>query len=171
MGSSPAQTFISWVRILLKAWTSVYTLCVCVCVCACVLSCLGRSLATGSSPVQGVLTTVCKIHNFIINSEREQVREPNPSSKRKRKKCFLCLGDLWVLCHEQSVAAPQLFKDWRNLIPWSRVLGKLIFVHLANKCGPSYWTRRISTCATIGVYPEPAEFSLHPDISQIHFDK
>jgi hypothetical protein len=43
------------------------------------LLCVGSCLATGWSPIQGVLPTVYKIHNFIINSEWEQARQPNPS--------------------------------------------------------------------------------------------
>jgi hypothetical protein len=42
------------------------------------LPCVGSGLATGLSPVQEVLQTVYKIHNFRINSEWEQAREPNP---------------------------------------------------------------------------------------------
>jgi hypothetical protein len=37
------------------------------------------------TPVQGVLQTVYKIYNFIINSEWEQAREPNPSREMKEK--------------------------------------------------------------------------------------
>jgi hypothetical protein len=44
-----------------------------------VLSCVGSGLESGWSPVQGVLPTVYMIHNFRINSEWEQAREPNPS--------------------------------------------------------------------------------------------
>jgi hypothetical protein len=53
--SSPARTLGSWVRILLKAWMSVcfYSLFV--------FSCVSSGLATGSSPVQGVLSS--KIRN------------------------------------------------------------------------------------------------------------
>jgi hypothetical protein len=43
-----------------------------------VLSCVGSGLATGLSPVQGVLPSVCKIHNFKINFEWEETRVPNP---------------------------------------------------------------------------------------------
>jgi hypothetical protein len=41
-----------------------------------VLSCVGRGFSTGCSPVQGGLPAVCKIHNFGINSEQEQAKEP-----------------------------------------------------------------------------------------------
>jgi hypothetical protein len=58
--SSPAQTLGSWVRITLEAWMSVRVSSVFV------LSCVCSSLATGWSPVQGVLPTVYKIHNFRI---------------------------------------------------------------------------------------------------------
>jgi hypothetical protein len=47
-----------------------------------VLSYVGSGLAMGWSPVQAVLPTVYKIHNFRINCEWEQVREPNPSTKQ-----------------------------------------------------------------------------------------
>lgn len=40
---------------------------------------VGSGLATGLWPVRGVMPTICKIHNFIINSERELVREHDPS--------------------------------------------------------------------------------------------
>jgi hypothetical protein len=53
--SSLARTLGSWVRIPLKAWMS---LCV---YCVCVVLCVGSCLATGWSPVQGVLPTACRI--------------------------------------------------------------------------------------------------------------
>jgi hypothetical protein len=40
---------------------------------------VGSGLATGWSPVQGVLPTVYTIHSFRINSEWEQARERNLS--------------------------------------------------------------------------------------------
>jgi hypothetical protein len=49
----------------------------------CVVLCVGSGLATGSFPVQGVLPTAYKIHNFRINSEWEQAREYNPSRLKK----------------------------------------------------------------------------------------
>jgi hypothetical protein len=45
-----------------------------------VLPCVGSGLEMGWSPVQGVLPTVYKIHNFWINSEWEQARKPNAST-------------------------------------------------------------------------------------------
>jgi hypothetical protein len=52
---SLALTLGSWVRIPLKAWM----FCVCMCsFCVCVILCLGRSLATGWSLVQGALPSV-----------------------------------------------------------------------------------------------------------------
>jgi hypothetical protein len=69
---SAAETLRSWVRIPLEEWISAFILFA--------LQCVGSGLATGSSPVQAVLPTVHKIHNFRINSEWEQEREPNPSS-------------------------------------------------------------------------------------------
>jgi hypothetical protein len=50
--SSPARTLRSWVQIPLKEWMAV--------LCAFIL-CIGRGLATGWSPVQGVLPTVYRI--------------------------------------------------------------------------------------------------------------
>jgi hypothetical protein len=57
--SSPAWTLGSWVRIPLESWMFV-----CVCF-VFVLSCVGSGLATGWSPVQGILPIVhkCKIKN------------------------------------------------------------------------------------------------------------
>jgi hypothetical protein len=51
-----------------------------VCVCSVfVSSCVDSGLASGWSPVQGVLPTVYNIHNFRINSEWEQAKEPYQS--------------------------------------------------------------------------------------------
>jgi hypothetical protein len=47
-----------------------------------VLSCVGSAFATGYSPVQGVLSTVYRIHNLRINSECEQTRRPNISRQK-----------------------------------------------------------------------------------------
>jgi hypothetical protein len=58
--SSSAQTLESRVRIPLEAWMCVYVYPVFV------LSCVGSGLATGWSLVQGVLSIVYKIHNFVI---------------------------------------------------------------------------------------------------------
>jgi hypothetical protein len=49
--SSPAQTLGSWIRILVEAWMFAFILFA--------LSCVGSGLATGWSPLQGVLPTVC----------------------------------------------------------------------------------------------------------------
>jgi hypothetical protein len=54
----------------LKAWIS---LCI---YSVFMLSCVGRGLASGWSPVQGIPPAVCKIHRFRINSEWRQAREP-----------------------------------------------------------------------------------------------
>jgi hypothetical protein len=70
---SHARALGSWVRVPLQAWMSVYECNVLV------LSCVGSGFASGYFPVQGILATVHKIHNFIINSEWEQTRETNPS--------------------------------------------------------------------------------------------
>jgi hypothetical protein len=40
-------------------------------------------------PVQGVLPIVYKVHNFRINSELEQARQPNTQSKEKKGHQFL----------------------------------------------------------------------------------
>jgi hypothetical protein len=50
-----------------------------------VLSCAGSRLATGWSPVQGVLPTVYNIYYFRIKSEWEQARKSNPSREKKIK--------------------------------------------------------------------------------------
>jgi hypothetical protein len=52
----PTQTLWSWIR-LLEAWISAFILCLCVC----------SSLATGRSPVQGVLPTVYKLKKLKRN--------------------------------------------------------------------------------------------------------
>jgi hypothetical protein len=59
--SSPAQTLKSCVRIPLEAWMSVCVYSVFV------LSCVCSRLATGWSPVQGVLPTVYKIKKLTWN--------------------------------------------------------------------------------------------------------
>jgi hypothetical protein len=41
-------------------------------------------LRLADPPSEGPLD--CKIHNFIINSEWEQARQPNPSRKKRKKK-------------------------------------------------------------------------------------
>jgi hypothetical protein len=53
---TPIKTLGSWFRISLEVCISVF-----------VLSCLGSSLATDWSPVQGVLPTVCKIKKLNWN--------------------------------------------------------------------------------------------------------
>jgi hypothetical protein len=74
------QTLGSWVWIPFVAWMSVCVYSVFV------LSCVGSGLATGWSPVQGVLPTVSKIQTLeLINSEWVQARESNQSSKREKK--------------------------------------------------------------------------------------
>jgi hypothetical protein len=49
------------------------------------LSCVGGGLATGLIPSPRGPTD-CKIYNSRINSEWEQVTEPNPSRQNKKKK-------------------------------------------------------------------------------------
>jgi hypothetical protein len=75
-GSS--KTLGSWVQILIKVRMSfcVYSVFM--------LPCLGSRLLTGWSLIQGVIPTVYKTHNFIMNSEWARVIEHN-LSKQKRK--------------------------------------------------------------------------------------
>jgi hypothetical protein len=54
--SSPAWALGPWDQIQLEAWWFVCSLSVFV------LSCIGWGIATGWSPVQGVLPTICRIH-------------------------------------------------------------------------------------------------------------
>jgi hypothetical protein len=56
--SSPARNLLSWVGIPLKAWMSICVYSVFV------LSCVGNGLATGWSPIQGVLPTAYRIKNL-----------------------------------------------------------------------------------------------------------
>jgi hypothetical protein len=56
--SSPARTLWSWVRIPLEAWISVCVYSVCV------VLCVGSGLATGWSPVQGVLPLWIGLRNW-----------------------------------------------------------------------------------------------------------
>jgi hypothetical protein len=58
--SSRARRLRSWVRIPLKTWMPVCVRLFCVCV----VLCVGSGLATGWSPVQGVLTTVYRLRNW-----------------------------------------------------------------------------------------------------------
>jgi hypothetical protein len=61
-----------WVRMPLTAWIFVFVFLL--------LSCVRRGLASGWSPVQGVLTNVKMITNFGSNPEMGQVTRPNPCS-------------------------------------------------------------------------------------------
>jgi hypothetical protein len=70
---SAAGALGSWFRIPLEAW-----MCVRVFLC-CVVLCVGRGLALGRSPVQGVYQLSNRFISFRkINSEPEQVKRPNP---------------------------------------------------------------------------------------------
>jgi hypothetical protein len=61
--SSLFRTLGPWDWNYLKVWMSV-------CICSVfVFSCVGRSLAVGWSPVQGILPAAFKIHSFHINSK------------------------------------------------------------------------------------------------------
>jgi hypothetical protein len=51
--------------------------------CLCWLPCVSSRLATGWSPVQGILPSVRKIHNFLNNSEWEQTRQRSPSRQKQ----------------------------------------------------------------------------------------
>jgi hypothetical protein len=79
---SRAETMGLWARIPLKAWMSVCIYSVCV------VLCVGSGLATGWSPGQGVLSSVCKIHiSWFINSECVQATEPKLWREKRRKLC------------------------------------------------------------------------------------
>jgi hypothetical protein len=95
MSSSP-QTLRLRVRIHPKVWLSL-------CFCSVfMLSCVGSDLATGSSPMQGVLPTICNIHNFIINSKWEQARQPNPSKKNNNNEktdVHILLSSAYIIPH------------------------------------------------------------------------
>jgi hypothetical protein len=84
--SSAAGTLELWVRIPLEAWMSVCVYSVFV------LSFLVSGFATGLSSVQGVIPTICKIHNFRINFDWKDIKEPNPSRQKKEK-----VSELWNL--------------------------------------------------------------------------
>jgi hypothetical protein len=66
--SSPAGTMGSWVRIPLKTWMSVRVYSVCA------VLCVGRGLARGWSPVQGVVPAVYKIHSSRLILMGKQTR-------------------------------------------------------------------------------------------------
>jgi hypothetical protein len=51
-----------------------------------VLSCVGRGLAKGRSPVEEVLPTVYKIKSFIFKSEWKKATGLNTSRRKKTKK-------------------------------------------------------------------------------------
>jgi hypothetical protein len=59
-----------------------------VCVCSViVLSYVGSGLTAGQPPIEDVLPTACKVHNFTrIDSEWEKHKEPNTSKRKKTKK-------------------------------------------------------------------------------------
>jgi hypothetical protein len=78
--SSPAWTLGSWVRIPLEAWMFVWVYSVFV------LSCVGRGLATGWSPVQGVLPIVYKC----------KIREPHKRRPRPDMGCKRHWMDGWM---------------------------------------------------------------------------
>jgi hypothetical protein len=65
--SSPAQALGPWFRIPLEAWMFVYVYSVSV------LPCVGSDLATGWSPVEGVLPTVYKIKKLKWNRNVSQM--------------------------------------------------------------------------------------------------
>jgi hypothetical protein len=65
--TSPSQTVGSWVRVTLVAWMSVRVSSVFV------LSCVGSGLATGWSPVRGVLPTVCSSRLILMGNRPEGI--------------------------------------------------------------------------------------------------
>jgi hypothetical protein len=77
--SSSAWTLGSWVRIPLEAWmfACVYSVSV--------LSRVGRGLATGWSPVQGVLPTVYKRLGKLIRGGKGRTWVGAPYKKKKRR--------------------------------------------------------------------------------------
>jgi hypothetical protein len=68
------------------------------------------------SPVQGVLQTLYKIHNFRNNSEWVQAREPNPSRRKRRRGLFswYCLFFSW-----SKTYAVKMYQRYilRSLVP------------------------------------------------------
>jgi hypothetical protein len=80
--SSLARTLGSWVQIPLKAWISVCVYSVFV------FSCVDNGLATGSSPVQGVLPIVLGLRNWneTKHSTDAVCSKVGASGKRKREK-------------------------------------------------------------------------------------
>jgi hypothetical protein len=78
--SEDARSLGLCVRIPLEAWT-----CVRVFLC-CVILCIGRGLASGRSPIQGVYQLSSRFISFRkINSEPEQAKRPNPWKEKKMK--------------------------------------------------------------------------------------
>jgi hypothetical protein len=77
--SSPARTLGSWVLIPLKAWIFVYEF----------ILCVGSSLATGWSPVQGVLPTVYKIKKLKRRSSSTRAVAPQTDRQVGRQIDFL----------------------------------------------------------------------------------
>jgi hypothetical protein len=82
--SSIARTLGSWVQIPLEAWMCVRVFCV-------VLSCVVSGLATGWSPVQGVLPNVKKKKNSFIN-QRSQILNRNRPQGLIRIYYFICFN-------------------------------------------------------------------------------
>jgi hypothetical protein len=83
--SSPSQTLVSWVQIQLEA-------CMSVCVYFCLCCPVGSRLATASSPVQGVLPTVCKIQisELILNGNTPECLIRQDRRIRKGGRILTC---------------------------------------------------------------------------------
>jgi hypothetical protein len=93
-----ARTLGSWVRIPLKAWMSV---------CVYSVFVLGSFLATGWSPVQGVLPTVLGLRNWS-ETELHSGSSRKEREREKEDKAKLWLRMNWQLCMQSSgvLAAP-----------------------------------------------------------------
>jgi hypothetical protein len=74
--SLPARTLRSWVRIPLKAWMSV---------CVYSVFVLGSGLATGWSPIQGVLPTVLDQETEVKRSVSRMPYAPSGSNRERRR--------------------------------------------------------------------------------------
>jgi hypothetical protein len=89
--SSPARTLGSWVLIPLEAWKSVCVYSVCV------VPCVGSGLATGWSPVQGVLPIVYRIKKL-----KNRLRSKGLYNHRERDINFIS----WFPLLQQSWISP-----------------------------------------------------------------
>jgi hypothetical protein len=100
------------------------------------LFCVGSGFAKGWSSIQGVLPAVYEIHNFIINSEWEQTREPSPSKRTVRYRAHQTIQQLQFLTFVKSqygqlhaskkinscynMAEGLLAKAYNSMRPWGK---------------------------------------------------